>query len=79
MLIAQLRLLMEPMLHVQELQWPDVLPMLESVDSQEELQQALSDAEAQLKNLLTSSRNGLCFGSFSQRFFVFFNVMLKTY
>ena len=44
-LIAQLRPRAERCLQQQGLQWSDVLPMLEAVDSQEELQQVLQDPE----------------------------------
>ena len=53
MLIAQLCPRVEPRLHKQGLQWPDVQPLLESMDSQDELQQALKDPESFLKKLLT--------------------------
>ena len=44
---AQLRPRAEPTLQQQGLQLADVLPMLEAVDSQDELQEALKDADSQ--------------------------------
>ena len=55
MLIAQLRPPVEPVLHDQGLQWSDVQPLLESVDSQKELQQALKDPASFLKKLLAGA------------------------
>ena len=55
MLIAQLRPLVEPMLSQQGLLWSDVQPMFASVDSQEKLQQALSNPETFLENLLAGA------------------------
>ena len=52
MLIAQLRPHAEPSVQQQGLEWSDVLPMLDAVDSQDELQQALKDPEFFLKKLL---------------------------
>jgi hypothetical protein len=51
MLIAQLRPRMEPRLHQEGLEWSDLQPMLESVDTQDELQKALSDPESFLTQL----------------------------
>ena len=55
MLLAQLRPLVEPMLSQQGLLWSDVQPMFASVDSQEKLQQALSNPETFLENLLSGA------------------------
>ena len=41
--------------HQQGLQWSDVQPMLESVDTQDELRQALDDPESFLKKLLAGA------------------------
>ena len=45
MLIAQCRPHVEPGLPKQGLQWSDVRPVLESVESQDELQQAMNDPD----------------------------------
>ena len=42
-------------IHQQGLQWSDVQPMLESVDTQDELRQALDDPETFLKKLLAGA------------------------
>merc|ERR1719161_1779543 len=55
MLIAQLRPRMEPGVHQRGLQWSDVQPMLESVDTQDELRQALDDPESFLKKFLAGA------------------------
>ena len=55
-LIAQCRPHMEPSLQKQGLQWPDVQPMLESVDSQDDLQQATEDPDSFLKQFASWSR-----------------------
>ena len=52
---AQLRPQAEPTLQQQGLQWADVLSMVEPVDSQDELQEALMDAEFFLKKLLAEA------------------------
>ena len=55
MLIAQLRPRLEPLLSQQGLQWSDVQPMLASVDTQAELQQALANPESFLMQLLAGA------------------------
>ena len=65
--LSKLKPLVEPMLSQQGLLWSDVQPMFASVDSQEELQQALSDPETFLKNLLAGAGGSVpfvCVGSF---------------
>jgi hypothetical protein len=52
MLIAKLRPQVEPQIHRKGLQWADVQPLLESVDSKEKLQQALNDPASFLEELL---------------------------
>ena len=46
---------MEPSLQKQGLQWPDVQPMRESVDSQDDLQQAMDDPDSFLKQVLAGA------------------------
>ena len=55
MLIAQCRPHVEPSLPKQGLQWSDVQPVLESVESQDELQQAMNDPDSFLKQLLAGA------------------------
>ena len=54
-MIPQCRPHVEPSLQKQGLQWSDVQPMLESVDSQDELQQAMKDPDSFLKKLLAGA------------------------
>ena len=53
--ITKLQSLVEPKLHGQGLKWSDVQPMLECVDSLDEVQHAFNDSESFLKKLLVGA------------------------
>ena len=55
MLIAQCRHRVMPNLPKQGLQWSHVQPVLESVESQDELQQAMNDPDSFLNKLLAGA------------------------
>eukprot|EP00928_Gymnodinium_smaydae_P041046 TRINITY_DN27796_c0_g1_i1.p1 TRINITY_DN27796_c0_g1~~TRINITY_DN27796_c0_g1_i1.p1 ORF type:complete len:763 (+),score=208.02 TRINITY_DN27796_c0_g1_i1:103-2289(+) len=46
---------MDPILHTQQLQWEDVVPVLEAVDSAEDLKSALADPQAFLDSVLAGA------------------------
>ena len=54
-LIAQLKSKAEPLVQQAGLQWSDVEPMLQKVDSPEELQEALKNPEAFFKKFLAEA------------------------
>ena len=54
LLIAKLRPKLEPVVEKQGLEWGDVVPALELVDSVEELEAAIADPEAFLQSLAHS-------------------------
>ena len=54
LVIGKLRPMLEPLIARQHLQWEDILPALQLVDSMEELQAALSDPEGFLQRLMST-------------------------
>ena len=53
--LAKARPRIEPELKKQGLAWEDVLPILETIDTVEEIQQAIDDPEAFMRKLATAS------------------------